>query len=594
MRPSLPRVTVLLFALLSDGAASSSQAPAPRWPSGGTLVATGSIRTAGLDGAWRSTVDLVDGRFDTRSDLGVYRIGDIYDGRTRWRLEPSGGHHPLDSDFAQATARTEAWLARFGWLQAGHAGAAFSAPVGKSADGRIYLIRTATPSGGRPVLLWFDAATGDLMKSERRGWMGPIVTRYGDYRTAYGQRLPFRMSDDDQTIKVTHYTIARGRSDARFAPPPQPDDTTLAAGGTTVPAPIFPQLVVEASINGSAPMGFVFDTGGHSVLTPAAADALGLTAVGGSQTGGTGTGTITQRDTRVKTLRIGDAVLHDQHFFVLSLGYPNMEQGAKPPLAGLLGLEIAERFIVRMNYRAGTLTLLPRDTPLACRGNWQTVRFTDDMPTVTGSLDGTPAAFTIDTGSTGALQVYDHWARRHNVAERYRHGVETLSYGAGGASRNWVSHGGEVRLGDATIRKPLVRITDDKNGIAQSITEAGNLGTGILAHYTLTFDYARSQVCFDYVPGYVTEPFNRSGMRAIKIDPDVFAVSLVNPGSPAALAGLRKDDLIVSVEGRSARLLSGGDLSRILTRTPGTRVKLDYLRDGNIHHAEIALREMLP
>lgn len=564
------------------------------WAPKGSLGAVGTIRMSGLDGRWQSTVNLADGRFNSQADLGIYQVADIYDGRTRWRVEPSGGHHPLDSAFARATARSEAWLARFGWLQAGHSGAVFSAPVERKADGRTYRVRTATPAGGRPVVLWFDASTGDLRKTERRAWYKTTTTRYDDYRNVAGQRLPFTIIvDDEQTIKITRYALGSAAPAARFAPPPQPDDVSIPSSGTTISAPIFPQLVVEASINGSAPMGFVFDTGGHNILTPSAAEALGLKAVGESQSGGSGAGTVTQRDTFVESLQIGNAVLRNQHFYVLSLGYSSMEQGAKPPLAGILGLEILERFIVRIDYRAGTLTLLPPRSDTACHGVWETARFTDDMPTVEGALDGIPAVFTIDTGNNSSLQLYDHWARQHGLAERYRHGFESVSYGAGGASRNWLSYGRSFRMGGFTIPRPMVRTTDDKGGVAMSISEAGNLGTHLLANYTLTFDYARSRVCFEYVPGYIPVPVGRAGMRAIKIDPDVFAVTLVNAGSPAALAGLRKDDRIVAVDGRSARELGGGDLTRILVQPPGTRVAVDYVRDGNVHHAVLVLRELM-
>jgi membrane-associated protease RseP (regulator of RpoE activity) len=215
------------------------------------------------------------------------------------------------------------------------------------------------------------------------------------------------------------------------------------------------------------------------------------------------------------------------------------------------------------------------------------------MPTVEGALDGIPAAFTIDTGNNGTLQLYEYWAQQHGLAERYRHGVETVSYGAGGASRNWVSYGRSFSMGGVTIPRPMIRTTDDKGGVALSISETGNLGTALLGNYTLTFDYARSRVCADYVPGYVPVPFSRAGMRAIKVDPEGFSVSLVNPGSPAAQAGLQKEDRITAVDGQPARLLGGGDLTRTLTRAPGTRVSIDYIRDGKNHHTELVLRELL-
>ena len=150
-----------------------------------------------------------------------------------------------------------------------------------------------------------------------------------------------------------------------------------------------------------------------------------------------------------------------------------------------------------------------------------------------------------------------------------------------------------LAVGGGTVRYPMVRTTDDKGGVALSVSEAGNLGTNILANYTITFDYGRSRVCMDYVPGYVPEPFGRAGLRALKTDPDTILLTFVNDGGPAAQAGLRKNDKLLSVDGRDARELGGGDLTRIFTRAPGTRVRVRYVRDGQDRDAEIVLREML-
>ena len=232
-----------------------------------------------------------------------------------------------------------------------------------------------------------------------------------------------------------------------------------------MPVAVFPQLTLRASVNGR-PMDFLFDTGGHSVLTPDAAKLLGLTATGSQQSGGSGAGTVLQQDTRVDELRIGKAVLVDQHFFVLSLPYSDVEQGAKPPLAGLLGLEVAERFIVRIAYRAGTLALLPRTATATCRSGWRPIRFTYDMPSVDAHLDGRSAAFTVDTGNNGGLLLYSYWLQTQGLDGSYDRGVQSLSYGAGGASNNWVSYGKTFQIGKPVIARPMIRTTDDKGGVA--------------------------------------------------------------------------------------------------------------------------------
>ena len=56
-----------------------------------------------------------------------------------------------------------------------------------------------------PVMLYVDAATGDVLKSEavviqQGGIAIPVTTRYEDYREVHGIRIPFReISSNEQS-----------------------------------------------------------------------------------------------------------------------------------------------------------------------------------------------------------------------------------------------------------------------------------------------------------------------------------------------------------------------------------------------------------
>ena len=578
---------------LQETTAESPSSPMGR--SSGYLNATGQISAGGLQGDWSEVGDLALGRFATRVDLGVYRTADIYDGHTRWRVDPSGGNHALNSESARKGAVTEAWLARFIWTGQ-DLPPSQSEPGFEMAGGRRYRTVTFTPEDGEPVKLWFEESSGRLVKATRWLWFFEYDTTYDDYRDTQGVYLPFVIVNSAagmvENIKVDKYSFSAQVPEDRFARPAQPADAVVPASGTVLPVAIFPQLTLRASVNGH-PMDFLFDSGGHSVLTVEAAKLLGLTATGSQQSGGSGAGTVLQQDTRVGELRIGKAVLRDQHFFVLSLPYSDVEQGARPPLAGLLGLEVAERFIVRVEYHAGTLSLLPRAATPACRSGWRPIYFTYDMPSVDAQLDGRSATFTVDTGNNGGLLLYRYWLQKQGIVGRYDQGQQSLSYGAGGASNNWVSYGKTFSIGKPVIARPMIRTTDDKGGVALSESEAGNLGTNLLANYTITLDYGRSRGCFDYVPGYVPLPFNRGGLRAIKDNTNSFLVTMITAGGPADQAGLRKDDRIIAVDGVPASRLGEGDLTLAFTRHPGSRVSLRYERAGLPRKTVVTTREML-
>src|SRR5205807_5021631 len=139
-------------------------------------------------------------------------------------------------------------------------------------------------------------------------------------------------------------------------------------------------------------------------------------------------------------------------------------------------------------------------------------------------------------------------------------GSETVSYGAGGASRNWASRIATLEICDTVLKRSIVRYAEDKVGAFSSRTEAANIGTDTLANFVLEFDYGNGVIWFTHEPGYVSLPFNRAGLRAIKESPESFRVTLVLRSSPASEAGIARDDQIMAIDGIQATQMSGREL----------------------------------
>jgi len=394
-------------------------------------------------------------------------------------------------------------------------------------------------------------------------------------------------------VTVTRWSAPRPR-DAAFAQARPPADTTLAAP-TTVPIETSGDVTVAASLNGK-PYEFILDTGGHDIITPEVAQALGLKPLGAGASGGAGEGTVAQQDVRVATMQIGAATLRDQHFYVIPLGYPTVERGTRPPLAGILGLEVFERLAARIDYAARTMTLrtFAQAGREKRRGEPVPIAFDDDMPLLDGRIAGRPGVIALDTGNSGSMVVQAVWAKENGLAEAMKGGLELVSLGAGGESRNWASRLSSIRIGSHEIERPVARYAEDKAGSFSSITEAANVGTDVLAHFALDIDYSRRTIWFERNPAYVPPAFNRSGLRAYKDDPTAFIAVLVTPGSPAAGAGLAKGDRIVSVDGVDAARLSGDDLWRKHVQPAGTTVVYGVARGNDVQRVAVVLREMLP
>jgi hypothetical protein len=600
---SLPCLFLITFALFNGPASaegSSELLAKVRVASGGT--AWDGIRTirgegvetaAGLQGRWLVTQDLTHGRFAQFSDFGVFRTADVYDGTSRWKQDRSGGVHALNADFSIRYARTDAWMTTRAYLRPGAQGAEIASAV-ERVDGAVhYLVLTATPKGGEPVELWFDAGTKLLARTVRQRPLNISIERLSEYRSVDGIMLPFRIdsgqNSGDDVVAVNRYSVSSIEKAAAFARPSVPNDTRVS-GVRRMPAESDGEIVITAHLNGQGPFEFILDTGGHNILSEQAARTLGLTAVGNGRSGGSGAGTILEQDVRVARLSIGGAELRDQHFFVLPLSYATLERGPRAPLAGILGLELFERFVVQIDYRHNTVTLAPPGGLDSCRGTSVPIRFDDDMPLVDGSVDRAPGVIAIDTGNSGSTVIQGFWANNNSMAAALKQGVETVSFGEGGASRNWISRGHTVSLGAASIPTEL-RYAEDSAGAFSSRTEAANAGYDILANFIVTLDYGRDRMCMEPSPGFELPPMNRSGLSLSKGEPGAFTAVLVRDGSPGAAAGVHVGDKIVAIDGHPASELSYKDAFKAVRGPPGSQLRLTISRDEQTSEITVVLRE---
>lgn len=532
------------------------------------------------------------------ADFGTFRTIEVWDGKTYWRQDKSGGVHPLDSPFALENNVTEAWLASFGYLKPGAAGATLERLADGTDEGKIFAIVRATPRAGQAVDLWFDANTHRLHRSVQ---IMPTYTKtvaYQDYRNRSGVPVPSTVITEDGVDAdrdVIHIeNVGLGKSAHEFVRPQPLDDFSIAGGKTTVPIEFDGDVVVEAKLNGQGPFAFILDTGGHDIVTPEAAKLLHLKPVGAGASGGSGEGTMPLQFAQVDRLDIGGMTLRNQSFTVIPLPVDTTERGARPPLAGILGLELFERFAMRLDYRNKMLTFQPLSA-YKHRGAGIAVPifFSDDQPLFNGKIANAAGQIALDTGNSGSLIVQGAWADGRGLEAQMKSGFPSLGYGMGGASQSWSSRV-DFEVAGSQFRGVVAHYSKDQKGAFSSITEAGNVGNDILAGFTLEFDYGRGEVWFEAVPGHDLRVYDRAGLSFFKEDADTFKVSAVAAGTPAAEAGLRPDDAITAIDGRPSLQVSGWDLRRSLRAPPGTKVTLSLQRNGQPFSAVVTLRELLP
>ena len=119
-------------------------------------------------------------------------------------------------------------------------------------------------------------------------------------------------------------------------------------------------ITIDAMINDQGPLHLVFDTGAVNVLTPGAAQRLGLVVDNNVSAQGT-RGVQSGGSAQVKAVRIAVLSLTDQTFYVLDLPAGASDDGA---VDGLIGWEWLNLFPTRIDYATQTLTFFPDGKPV--------------------------------------------------------------------------------------------------------------------------------------------------------------------------------------------------------------------------------------
>ena len=574
------------------------------WNNKATLQSDYAYVGQGLTGSASSLQDLRSGAFVDSYQTGPVSGANGYDGEQAWVREPSGTVAWQGGGDTLQLAVNESYRDRNLWWRADRGGARISVPQTRHVGDRDYDVLTVTPPGGKPFEAWFDAHTHLLARTVEQQVTLTVTTDYRDYAPVDGVQLARQWVVDDGSgaAHQQRYTLRL----ARFLPPrdaaayakPKVElhDYSLAGGAheTTVPFQLINNhIYAPVSINGSKPLNFIFDTGGHDILTPATAQLLGIKAIGSQTATGAGDKTAQSGLARVETIRVGAATLSRQPVAVLQ--FSTASEGVDEQ--GMIGYEFFARFVTRIDYGRHLLTFIdkryfdPKDAGTPVR-----FRFFGQFPEVLGSYDGMAGRFGIDTGARNTLSLTRPFAAQNQLREREPHGIEALTgWGVGGPSHGYVFRGKELVLDGVKIASPLTEFSIDKGGAGGVDAFPNNVGGGLLKRFVVTLDYAHQLIYLKPIEGKVADldTFDRSGMW-INQSAQGFQIVNISKGSPADAAGLRADDVITAVDGTPVQQLRLYELrERLRNDPPDTTVTLAIRRAGVARTVKLTLRNLI-
>lgn len=590
--------SVLLTALVSYAATANAAVPNSCADKIGNVIEMrGAVVEDGQAGMFKRRIELGSGRSREMIDLGIIKRGSGFDGTLGWSQDVSGGTHDLNSDFARALTTSQAWLDARQSCPPG-AGSGWTS-LGRKAEGaKEFDAWRVTPAGGAPIELWYDPGTHRLDRAFFQQAETRLVRHFADWREvdrghliAFTERDEFVEDQSEVTFHVALVVVEPAAGRGAFARPADPHDARIRGGKGVTEIPYADdhrtRIYVPVYLNGRGPFTFELDNGGHFILDAPTAKVVGLSPEGTFSSTGAGNAVARVGFVRVHELRIGDAIISDTPAKVRSFSRDANDRGPQPPRAGILGLELFERFTVAIDRRRKVVNLRLRGTPYPKPGGQPVpLIFEEDAPLIRGAVGGLPGNLMMDTGNAGATIVEHFWAQKNGLVKQLGSGLSDgeVRYSLG------VVEVGPIRLAGET----LSYYGPAERGSEYTRSVAAILGEPLLSRFDATYDYSRNLVWLNPVDGIGVLPFGRSGLLLEKLDDGNFAVYSTVPGSPAAQAGLKKGDVVSAIAGKASRLLSRADVGSIFRQAPGTSVDLTVVSSGSQPHAiQITLRDLL-
>jgi hypothetical protein len=352
-------------------------------------------------------------------------------------------------------------------------------------------------------------------------------------------------------------------------------DAPMLGGGQPIAVPFRLEdghILVEASVDGHPPKPFVFDSGGRNTIAPDAARDLNLRpGDDGTLLGGVGPGRLAAKIVSVPSIAIGAADLENQSAFIADLPNSLLDRGSQPRAAGLIGSELLQKYVVRIDYRNLQLTLIPASQfqpPADALSLPLTMSMSKDgltRATVPADIDHVPGQFIVDTGNGGQIYLASDFEGTHELVSHYKSQISVMSPGGvGGNLRVRMGLGESFTLGTAAFSVPLVNTPADARVPShvwqRGVLGAGLLGNGVLSHFIVTLDYRAYRIYLESPARMrLTTALFGTGIFVDKPEHEAFKIIDVLPQSAAEHAGLRRGDRIVEADGHPARDLSLSD-----------------------------------
>jgi hypothetical protein len=322
-------------------------------------------------------------------------------------------------------------------------------------------------------------------------------------------------------------------------------------------------IIIQASVNDSRPLSFILDTGDkYAIIDADRAKELRLTLGGAIPIHGVGPKPTSGAHVEGATFRVAGLPEFSQPV-TLAMPLADIASRLGHAVDGIIGADFISEFVVELDYEALVVTLHDKRTftyhgpgevlPIRLNSSGHVIVQGSVTPVAGAAI---AAEFTFDVGAGGALALHSPFLNAHHLPAPALPTVRAVGHGGtGGSSAGRIGRVSALTIGRFTLRDPVTVFSEDRAGAFAGTDAQGNIGQKIIGRFRVFLDYGRARMILEPT-GSLDDPFD-AAWAGVSIDasgPDyrTFSVADILEAAPGSEAGLKKGDVIVSIDGRPA------------------------------------------
>ena len=348
-------------------------------------------------------------------------------------------------------------------------------------------------------------------------------------------------------------------------------------------------IIIPIQINGSDTLNFILDTGINTsiICELSTGENLNLNYARKIQLQGLGTGTpLAAIHAFGNEINVSGIKGINQDYFVLLENIFQLSGKLGYKIHGILSYSVFNSFITQINYKDEEIIFYNPEYFRYKRNSKNYVSLPmiihDKKPYLYIKLklsDGSiiPLKVMLDTGASNSLWLYKSTLTDFEIPAGAKKSF--LGSGLSGDVYGYLSRFSMISIDRFELKDILVSLPDStsiENAIG-SDRRNGSLGAEVLRRFNVIIDYPNELITLTKNNKY-KEPFsyNRCGIEILCLYPglNIYQVAQVYDNSPAERAGIRKNDLIISINGTGANDLSLNEIYKLFQEKAGKKIKI--------------------